>query len=70
MVKDADDTINLVKNTNLHTSIVDIEKKIPNNDIYITTQEFNKLTTDNFTVRLIQGHLVRIKDTADFLKRV
>ena len=70
MVKDADDTINLVKNTNLHTSIVDIEKKIPNNDIYITTQEFNKLTTDNFTVRLIQGHLVRINDTADFLKRV
>ena len=51
MVKDADDTVNLVKNAKLHTNIDDVEKKIPNNDIYITTQEFNKLTTDNFRAR-------------------
>ena len=51
LVKDADDTVNLVKNAKLHTNIDDVEKKIPNNDIYITTQEFNKLTTDNFRAR-------------------
>ena len=41
---------NLVKKTN--TKVSEIENKIANNhdhDKYITTQEFNKLTAENFT---------------------
>ena len=35
-------------------------KQIPNLDAFITTQEFNKLTTDNFKERLKQANLVSI----------
>ena len=48
-------TSNLVKIAHYNTNIREIEKKIPNHDIYITTQEFNKLTADNFVVRLAQA---------------
>ena len=48
-------TSNLVKIADYNTNIHEIEKKIPNHDIYITTQEFNKLTADNFVVRLAQA---------------
>ena len=45
---------NLVTKTDYNTTISDIEKKITNHshDKYITTPEFNKLTTENFEVRL------------------
>ena len=33
------------------------EKKIPSLDKYITTQEFNKLTADNFAAILVQAKL-------------
>ena len=35
-------------------------KQIPNLDAFITTQEFNKLTTDKFKERLKQANLVSI----------
>ena len=34
------------------------QNKIPNQDTYITTPEFNKLTVENFTARLKQANLV------------
>ena len=37
-----------------------IWKQIPNLDAFITNQEFNKLTTDNFKERLKQANLVSI----------
>ena len=36
----------------LRRNLLKIEDKIPNHDKYITTQEFNKLTAENFAGRL------------------
>ena len=36
--------------------------------IYITTQEFNKLTADNFAARLKQANVANKYDIADFAK--
>ena len=38
-------------------------------DKYITTQEFNKLTAEGFTVRLALANLARKGDTANFVKK-
>ena len=48
--------IQLRKTTDYSTKINEIEKKITDHDHdkYITTQEFNKLTADNFDARLAQ----------------
>ena len=43
----------------------EVENKIPDNSKYITTQESNKLTTENFAARLNQVDLVK-KKTTDF----
>ena len=45
------DTSDLIKKDDYNTEIDENEKKIPNHDLYITTQEFNKLTAENFTGR-------------------
>ena len=37
-------------------------------DKYITTQEFNKLTSENFTARLKQADLASKSDIANFIK--
>ena len=36
---------------------------------YITTEEFNKLTADNFTARLAQANLPSKDDIANFVKK-
>ena len=41
-----------LKITQLVEKIGEIEYKIPNNSKYITSQEFNKLTTENVAARL------------------
>ena len=54
------DTSNLVKKSDYGTKISGIEKKILDHDHsnkYITTQEFNKLTAENFKARLKQANL-------------
>ena len=38
-------------------------------DKYITTQEFNKLTAENFTTRLKQANLASNNDIANFVKK-
>ena len=50
----------------------EIEKKITDNDVgeYISTQEFKKLTIDNFASRLKQANLASKNDTADFVKNI
>ena len=52
----------LVTTTVLNTKISEVENKIPNNPEYITTQEFNKLTAENFAARLKQVDLVNKTD--------
>ena len=42
------DTTELVKKTDYKTKFEEIEKKIPNHDNYVTTNEFNQLTAENF----------------------
>ena len=46
-----------MKKTDYKTKITEIENKITNHkhDVYITTSEFNKLTTDVFNSRLAQA---------------
>ena len=41
-----------------------MEKKVDNYDYdeYLTTSEFNKLTTENFAARLVQANLVTKAD--------
>ena len=51
-------TSGLVTATVLNTKIGEVENKILHNAKYITTQEFNKLTAENFTARLKQTDLV------------
>ena len=50
---------NLVKKTDYNTKISEIENKTTDHDHdkYITSPEFNKLTTENFAGRLAQADL-------------
>ena len=62
---------NLVKKTDYNAKINDIEKKITdhNHDKYITTPEFNKLTSENFAARLKQANLASKSDIANFVNK-
>ena len=53
-----------MKNKDYDTKISDIEKKIAdhNHDKYITAQEFNKVTTENFNAILTQTNLITKTD--------
>ena len=66
------DVSNLAKKIYHNTKISEIENKITtdhDHDKYITSQEFNKLTSENFTARLKQANLASKSDIANFLKR-
>ena len=58
------DVSSLVKKTDYGTKISEIEKNITYHDHnkYITIQEFNKLTAENFSARLVQVDLVTKTD--------
>ena len=47
----------------------EIEKKIIDHGKYITTQEFNKLTSEDFAARLKQAILASKNDITDFVKK-
>ena len=47
----------LVTTNVLNTKFIEVENKIPDNSKYIATQEFNKLTAENFAARLKQPDL-------------
>ena len=59
------------KKTDCNTKINQIEKKITDHDHnkYITTKEFNKLTSENCDARLARANLESKNDTADFVKK-
>ena len=56
------DTCSLVTTTVFYTKIGEIGNEIPHHDKYITTQEFNKLTTEKFAARLAQANLLSKTD--------
>ena len=58
------DVSSLLKKTDYDAKISDIEKKLGDHshDEYITTQEFTKLTTENFTARLAHANLITKTD--------
>ena len=61
---------NLVKKEKIVTQI--LENKITTDhdqDKYITTQEFNKLTSEKFSARLKQANLANKNDIANFVKK-
>ena len=64
------DVSSLVNKTDYNTKISKIETKLTdhNDDKYIATPEFNKLTAENFAARLKQANLVTQTDFDDKLK--
>ena len=62
---------NLVKKTDYNRKINEIGKKITDHDHdkYITIPEFNKLTEENFTVRLKRTNLASKSDIPNFVKK-
>ena len=63
---------NLVKKTDYNTKITEVENKITtdhDHDKYITIQEFNKITAENFTARLAQANLASKNDIANLVKK-
>ena len=56
------DTSNLVTAAVTNKKIIGVANKIPDHSKYIITQEFNKLTADNFVARLKQADLVNKTD--------
>ena len=64
------DVNSLVEKTDYDAKILVIAKKVADHDHdeYITTSEFNNLTTENFKVRLAQTNLVTRADFDEKLK--
>ena len=62
------DTSDLVTATVLNAKISKAQYKIIDDSKYITTQEFNKLTTENLTIRLKQAGFVNENDFNNKLK--
>ena len=56
------DISSLVTSTVFKTNIGKVESQIPDHAKYITTQEFNKLTPENFAARLKQANLMNKTD--------
>ena len=56
------DTSGLATTTVLNTKISEVKNKIPDNYKYIATQEFNKLTAENFAARLKEADLMNKTD--------
>ena len=53
--------------TVLNTKINEVENKIPDHTKYITIQQFNKLTAENFAARLKQISLLSKNDASNKL---
>ena len=66
------DTSDLVKKADYNTKIDKVEKKATTDHDhakYVTTQEFNKLTSESFAARLAQANSANKNDTANFVKK-
>ena len=62
------DISDLVAKADCNARIEDIEKKLPYRGKYITTNDFHKLTKENFVERLKQANLASKNLIADFVK--
>ena len=62
---------NLLEKPDYNTTIYEIGKKITDHDHdkYITTPEFNKLTSEYVTARLKQANLASKSDITSFVKK-
>ena len=60
-----------IKKADYNTKINGIEKKIidHNHDKYMSTAEFNKLTSENFDARLKQANVAIKSDIANFVNK-
>ena len=66
----AENVSNLVKKTDYNTKMRETENKITtDHDKYITTQEFNKLTSGSFIARLAQANLSSKNDITALVKK-
>ena len=67
------DAINLVKRTDYSTKTNEIENKVTtDHDKYITTQEYNKLLSENVAAKLKQANLASktdIPENTDIVKK-
>ena len=61
------DTTGLVTRIVLNTKISEADNKIPDNSKYVTTDDFNKLTAEDFAARLKQADSVNKTDFDDEL---
>ena len=61
------DTTGLMTRTVLNTKISEADNKIPDNSKYVTTDDFNKLTAEDFAARLKQADSVNKTDFDDEL---
>ena len=60
-----------IKKTDYDSKISAIENKFTtdhDHDKYVSTQKFNKLTSENFTARLAQAYLASKSDIANLVK--
>ena len=61
---------NIIKKTDSNTKISEVKNKITaDHDQYITTQEFNKLTLENFATRLPQEKVASQNSIANSIKK-
>ena len=62
--------VSQLKNLTIAQKVGEMEKKILDygHDKYITIQEFNKLMTINFAVKLAQANIATKDDIVDFVK--
>ena len=51
------------------TAVTAVENKIANQSKYITASELNKLTSESFASRLVQGNLASKNVIANFIKK-
>ena len=61
-----------IEKIDYNTKINEIEKRITdhNHDKYITTPEFNDVTSKHFVARLKQVNLASKSDIANFVKKI
>lgn len=63
-------TSDLVKKASYNTKIGETEKKIDHDyEIYITTQQLNKLTKENFTARLKEAKIATKAHIVDLMRK-
>ena len=69
-IKKIENKILSITNLATTTTLNAVENKTPDHSKYITTPEFNMLTSENFSARLAQANLASKSDIANFVKKI